>query len=106
MTRRAKVALEHLGEHATLFLDPKTGIAWVEDYSSGLGHSCHPNISRTGSVRGMKAKGYWDQHDRVVESHGFKFNIDHCIISSAYDRIASEYCRCGGAHDDPSVFTP
>jgi hypothetical protein len=98
MTPRPKVALEHLSEHVTLFLDPKTGLAWIEDYHTGLGHSCHPSIDRTGSVRGMKAKGYWRQADRVVESHGFKYNIDLCYARSEYDRLTCRRCRCGGNH--------
>ena len=68
----AKVLLEAVRPHVNLYRDPKTSIAWVEDGSTGSGHSCHPNIHHTGSVRGMKSLGYWEAKDRVVESHGFK----------------------------------
>ncbi len=87
-----------VGQHQTLYLDADTGIAWVENGSLGLSHSCHPNIDRSGSVAGMKALGYWSRDDRTVESHGFIFNIDECIVSDELDELARDHCRCGGKH--------
>ena len=88
-----------VGEHTTLKTDPATGIAWVEDTSTGIGHSCHGNIDASGSVRGMKARGWWRKTDRTVRSHGFIYNIDTLIISDELDEIARQNCRCGGRHD-------
>ena len=93
-----KELIKALRPHVNLYRDPKSGIAWIEDGTSGTGHSCHPNISASGSVRGMKAKGYWYRNDRTVRSHGFIYNIDRCVIHSPYDEIANDYCRCGGVH--------
>jgi hypothetical protein len=87
-----------IGPHAKLYRDRKTGIAWVEDGSSGTGHSAHPNIDATGSVRGMKAKGWWGKNDRTVRSHGFIYNIDIFHTSDDYDVIAARACQCGGNH--------
>jgi len=85
--------------HVRLYRDPKTGIAWVEDGTSGLGHTSHANISSTGSVRGMKQLGHWAKSDRMVRSHGWIYNIDTCVVTNDLDRIARDACRCGGRHD-------
>lgn len=50
--------IKNIGSCAELHRDPKSGIAWVKDYSTGMGHSCHANIDATGSARGMKKLGY------------------------------------------------
>ena len=91
--------------HAALFRDPKTGIAWVEDGSTGLGHTAHANIAASGSVAQMKRKGFWGKDDRAIRSHGFIYNIDTCIVSNDLDRVARNECRCGGSHscDDPAL---
>ena len=100
MARSTKVLVEIIRPHVKLYRDPKTGIAWVEDGEAGVGHSCHPNIDRTGSVRGMKARGYWGKTDRTVRSHGWIYNIDKLSMSSDLDEAACRYCRCGGsAHE-------
>lgn len=95
----AKVLLKVIRPHVQLYRDPKTGIAWVEDGTTGNGHSCHPNISSTGSVRGMKSLGYWNKQDRTVRSHGWVYNIDHVAVSGELDKIACQHCQCGGRHE-------
>ena len=98
---RASVTIEELSEvgpHARLRRDRKTGIAWVEDGRTGMGHTCHPNIHGSGSVAGMKRLGHWKKSDRTVRSHGFIYNIDHCSTSMPYDKVARDACRCGGKH--------
>ena len=92
-----KILIDTIRPHVKLYSDPKTGIAWVEDGTSGTGHSCHPNIDRTGSVRGMKSRGYWDKKDRTVRSHGWIYNIDKCVVSGDLDETARQHCNCGGA---------
>ena len=85
-------------EYVELHRDYKTGIAWVEDGRTGNGHSAHPNIDATGSVKGMKQHGYWQKNDRTVKSHGYIYNIDLSVISDRLDAIACIHCRCGGTH--------
>jgi hypothetical protein len=97
--RTSKQLIEVIREHVKLYRDPKTGIAWVEDGTTGMGHSSHPNISATGSITGMRKRGYWGKNDRVVRSHGFLYNIDLSVISGELDRIACEACRCDGVHN-------
>lgn len=94
----AKVLIKKVGEYQKLFKDDRTGIAWVEDGSTGSGHTCHPSIDATGSVRGMKSRGYWRPKDRTVRCGGFIYNIDSFIASDDYDWLAAEYCNCGGVH--------
>jgi hypothetical protein len=93
-----KTLVRVLSETATLHRDPKTGIAWVEDTKLGCGHSAHPNISDTGSVRGMKDRGYWAKDAKTVRSHGFIFNISSIVLTDEYDRIAAQACQCGADH--------
>lgn len=99
MKHISKVLVEIIRPHVKLYRDPKTGIAWVEDGTTGTGHSCHPNIHATGSVRGMKQRGHWGKHDRTVRSHGWIYNIDHSIVTGDLDAIACAHCNCGGVHE-------
>lgn len=92
-----KQKLQQIKDNVILYRDTNTGIAWVEDGSTGCGHSCHPNINASGSVRGMRRRG-WSKGERVVRSHGFKYNIDRVIVSDEYDEIARQNCLCGGKH--------
>jgi hypothetical protein len=66
----------------------KNGIVSIENYSTGCGHSCHPNIDVTGSVSGMKNKGYWGKKDEIVRANGFFYNksVIHC--SDPLDEVA------------------
>ncbi len=94
-----KILIKEYDPYHKLYLDTKTGIAWVEDTSCGIGHTAHSNIDRTGSIRGMKDRGWWDRKDRAVHSHGFIFNIDTCPLpADEWDEIARCYCACGGHH--------
>lgn len=92
-----KTKLKELAPYITLYRD-ETGIAWVENGIVGLGHSCHANINVSGSVSEMKKLGYWRKDDRIVESHGWMYNIDWCVVSDEYDEIARQHCQCGGKH--------
>ena len=93
-----KTFVRELSPHIELHRCPRTGVAWVENGRTGAGHSCHPNIDVTGSVRGMKERGYWRKTDRTVRTHGFIYNIDKCIVGDSLDRIAMQNCQCGGFH--------
>ena len=94
----AKKFIREIDEHATLYRDDRNGIAWIEDGSTGLRHSCHANIDASGSVTGMKNLGYWNKKDRVIQSHGFKYNIDRFVIDkkNQYDLIVASECMCQG----------
>jgi hypothetical protein len=94
----AKQLIRKVSEYVHLYRDPKTGIAWVENGSTGNGHTCHASIDATGSVKGMKKLGYWRKDDKTVRSHGYIYNIDSYVVSDDLDLLAAEYCRCGGKH--------
>lgn len=81
-----------------LHFDKKTGIAWVENGSSGTGHSAHPNINSSGSASGMIKNGYWHKDDVIKKSHGYTYNTSHLATSDGLDEIARQHCRCGGRH--------
>jgi hypothetical protein len=90
----AKRLIKEIEPYVNLYINPKTGITWVENGSTGNGHSCHPNIDSSGSVRGMKILGYWRQDDRTVRSNGCIYNIDKLVVTDELDEIAAEYCQC------------
>lgn len=90
----AKEFIREVKSYAKLYRDSKTGIAWIEDGLTGIGHLCHANIDASGSVRGMKKLGYWGKKDRVRRSNGFNYNIDTFVVSGELDKIAAEYCNC------------
>jgi hypothetical protein len=89
-----KKLIKSINEYADLYIDDKTGIAWIEDDSTGMGHSVHPNIDITGSVRGMKDRGYWGREDKIVRSHGWQYNISKFVCSSELDEIVAKHCEC------------
>ena len=98
----AKQLIREINEYTRLYRDDRTGIAWIEDGSAGVGISIHPNIDASGSVRGMKEQGYWGKNDRTVKSNGFIYNIDHITFSwyegyhHALEMIVASECRCQG----------
>lgn len=89
--------VKQLAPHTALYRCSRTGIAWVEDGSTGLRYSAHSNISDTGSVRGMRGRG-WGKNDRVVRTHGFYYNIDQTIANDRFSELARRMCSCGGRH--------
>ena len=93
-----KILLGVVRPHVRLYRDTRTGIAWVANGETGLGHSAHPNIHSTGSIRGMKHLGYWRKDARCVSSHGFIYNVDSLVVSDELDDIARQHCRCVGQH--------
>lgn len=92
----AKQFIKEIEPYKKLYRDDKNGIAWIEDGSTGLGISVHPNIDKSGSVTGMKNLGYWDKSDRIVQSHGWKYNIDRfvCDKENKLEMIVSNECMC------------
>lgn len=98
MARKSFVRV--LRPYVELHRDPRTGLAWIEDGRTGNGHSAHPNIAASGSIRGMKSRGHWGKSDRCIRSHGFIYNIDRVAVTrGTFDRIACEECRCVGCKD-------
>ena len=89
-----KRLVKEIKPYVELYIDDNTGIAWIENGSTGNGHSCHPNIDKTGSVSGMKKLGYWKKDDITLKSNGFIYNISKFVCTDELDRIASEYCKC------------
>lgn len=93
-----KQFIRKIEEHVNLYRDDKNGIAWIEDGRTGLGISIHANISSSGSVSGMKVRGYWGKKDRTVRSHGWIYNIDSfvCDKDNKLEMIVADECRCQG----------
>lgn len=93
-----KQLIKRIAPHVDLYRDNRTGIARVEDGTTGMAHSCHPNIDATGSVTGMRKGGYWRKGERSLKSGSFVYNIDSLVVTTEYDEIARKHCRCGGKH--------
>lgn len=85
ITRDSK-GLRINGELCKIYTE--NGIVTIHNRSSGTGHSCHPNIDRSGSVLGMIEKGYWDKDCRVAAAGGFIYNISSIVISHDLDLLA------------------
>lgn len=92
----AKQFIRKINKYAKLYRDDRNGTAWIEDGSTGLGISVHPNICKTGSVIGMKNLGLWGKTDRIVQSHGWKYNIDRfvCDEKDELEMIVANECMC------------
>ena len=96
-----KKFIRHIEEHVNLYRDDKNGIAWIEDGRTGLVIGVHSNINVSGSVRGMKDRGYWGKNDRMVKSHGWIYNIDTfiCNGNNELERIVADECCCNACLD-------
>ena len=90
----SKRLIKNIKEYADLYIDDNTGIAWIENGTTGTENSVHSNIDVTGSIKGMKKLGYWKKDDKIVKSHGSYYNISTLVISDKLDEIVAEYCKC------------
>lgn len=92
-----KKLIREIKEYTTLYRDDTSGIAWIEDGSTGMGISIHSSIDSSGSVRGMKNLGYWQKADRTIRSHGWIYNIDTLIVdhnNPLEKLLADTECKC------------
>ena len=96
-----KEFIREIKPHISLYRDSNTGIAWIADGTTGLGVSVHANISSSGSVAGMRDRGYWGREDRVERSHGFAYNIDSfvCDPNNELELIVASECMCAGCQE-------
>lgn len=93
------IMIKEIEPYIELYRDERTGIAWVENGKTGNGHSAHPNIDVSGSIKGMKLLGYWREDDVVVRCDGYYYNVSKRAIHDKYDQIAADYCRCEGCSE-------
>lgn len=77
-------------------------VVCIENYSSGFGHTAHPNIDETGSVSGMKNLGHWRKDDRIIKEAGYYYNMSSIVISCGLDALAY-FLEIGG--DLPNIPT-
>lgn len=91
-----KRKIREIAPYKVLYRDDKTGIAWIEDGSSGACYSIHANIDSSGSIRGMKQRGYWGKNDRCVRTAGCIYNIDTlvCNQNNPMEQIVFNECCC------------
>ena len=96
-----KELIREIRPHVSLYRDTSNGIAWIVDGEHGLGVSVHANIDSSGSVRGMRDRGYWGKEDRAVRSHGFVYNIDSfvCDPEDELEMIVAQECMCAGCQE-------
>ena len=66
----------------------RKGIVSIHNGSAGVAHSVHPNINISGSVKGMKERGYWGKNDKTLQAHGRTYNISYIVLSDTLDKIA------------------
>lgn len=90
----AKRLIKEIKPYVKLFINDSTGIAWIENGSTGNVHSAHPNIDASGSIKGMKKLGYWNKEDVTVKYNGTIYNISKFVATDEFDKIVAEYCNC------------
>ena len=55
--------LRTISEHVALYCDPDTGLAYVDNGTTGQRFTPHDCIDTTGSVAGMVKAGRWHRDD-------------------------------------------
>lgn len=93
--KKERMKLRDIKPYVTLYRDPDTGIAWIEDGETGTGISVHPSIDDSGSLAGMR-KLHWGDTAKVVRFRGFYYNLSSFVAQkdSKYDQIVANECRC------------
>lgn len=71
-------------------LSIKKGIARIFDTSVGIIISCYPNITSTGSVRGMKERGWWGKKDKTVRLGGYIYNVSSIVGSCKWAALCEK----------------
>lgn len=53
-------------------------------------------VLNNGIISNTSDIGYWDKSDRIVQSHGWKYNIDRfvCDKENELEMIVSNECMC------------
>lgn len=74
-------------EYKILFSNSRPTIVQITDGRSGTIHSAHPSIDATGSVAGMKARGYWRKHDNTIKVFGCIYNHSSLLIDYPLDKL-------------------
>lgn len=59
----------------------------IDNFSAGIRHSAHPNIDASGSVKGMKALGYWLKTDITLRRRGAIYNMSHVATDDLLDEL-------------------
>lgn len=62
-------------------------ICTIWNESLGMEHCAHPNIDKTGSVKGMKSRGFWREEDKIYSKGGYHFNMSKVTFSDDLDRL-------------------
>ena len=96
-----KTFIKEIKKHANLYTCPRTGLAWIENGTTGTKHTLHANIYDSGSVRGMKQSGYWRKEDRTVKTNGFIYNVDTMCNddNEEFNFYLKKYCQCPGCSE-------
>ena len=96
----SKFLLQTIGANQQLYRDTMTGLAWIEDRSSGASYALHPCTASIASIRDLKKNGDWGLTDQCVRSRGFHYNIDRYIPchDPAINAALLSACHCGGKH--------
>lgn len=94
---RERKGYNRLKEIGELVSDPERDLAidkiiTIKNYSVGIRHSAHPNIDKTGSVKGMIKLGYWHKNDVIISQGDFIYNFTkvHCSHPLDYLCLAIE----------------
>jgi len=77
--------VKELGYLCSLPLDGK--VVRIENYSAGLTHSCHPNFSKTGDLKGMIKTGDLRKTDITHRQGDFIYNLSMVVCSSPLDEL-------------------
>jgi len=95
----SKTFIKQLAEYVELHRDAKTGIAWINDGKTGCEESLHPSIDKSGSIKGMKKKGYWGKNDKIITCNNGHYNISKESQFSVYAKTLKKACKCSVCRD-------
>lgn len=92
--------VKKIDEETLIYRDERTGMAFAK--KRGENFSIHPNIHKSGSVKGMKKLGFWGKKDRVVRVGDFSYNTDIIVFDYADSKLReleeeiAKHCLCVG----------
>lgn len=88
------------------------GLVRIENPLLGFYHSCHPNIHRTGSVKGMIASRAWNESDKTLLVGGYIHNLSSLACADYLDEVCAaleykdvEFLHLDKFRDDTPKFS-
>lgn len=94
--------VKQIDEDVKLYMDDKTGIAWLVDSKTGARYCPHPSIP---SHTDLYSRWSGGGKERIkIGIAGLTYDVSVSTISNSYDQIAKDNCLCVCCRKEDSIM--